>query len=300
MAILAFLCITPGKAQTVGGKVILLDPITEVGRPFKVKLEIFHPEQVPVVFPDTSFGLGGFEYIQQDLYPTQTSEGRSFDQTVYHLYTWDISEKQAVAFPFKYVVGGDTMEAMSEMDSLTVQPAIAAMSDTLQLKLLTDLEGVSEPVNKTAVSILVIAILLLLAVAAFFLSKPLRKRIMSWRLEREWRKVKEQLQGLKPQIQPQGDFIVGLNTIWKGYLQSARNRKLRTLTTTELKEELAAGEFEKFQEFEKEALIRAAQSGDRILYAGQEIELNDLEGLQKDITHILEAAYLRKKSEVLS
>lgn len=300
LAVLAILCITPGKAQIIGGKVILLDRLTEVGRPFKVKMEIFHPEKVPVIFPDSTFGLGGMEYIKQDLYPTQTADGRSFDQTVYYFYTWDIAEKQAINLPFKYVVDGDTLIGQAELDSLEVKPAIANMSDTLQLKMIAGLEEVSEPVSKLSVTIFILALIGLIVGGLLLLNKPLRKRFMTWRLDREWQKILEQLQGLKPQVQPQVEFIAGLNNIWKNYLQTNNNRALRTLTTTELRRELEKGGFEKMQEFEKEALMRAAHSGDRILYASQELETTDLETLQTDILHILEAAYQRKKSEVLS
>lgn len=282
------------NGQKVEGRVLVLDKPAEVGRPFKVKLEINHPEEVPVIFPDT-ISLEPFEFVKKDLTVTQTDNGLSIDQAVYHLYTWEVAEKQPVRFPFKYVLGNDTIQSISSVDTAVVTQKIAVVSDTLKLKFIQGLTRVDEPVNRTLMTILIIAAIVILIGAVILLRKPVTRKIRRWRIERDWKKVLAHLESLNGKIEQQEAFILELNQLWKNYLDNPSAR-LESRTTPEL--ERILNRVPGLTDLDIDTLVDANRSGDKILYAKVPETREKLSQLLNSLREVLQKSYEQRKEVI--
>lgn len=281
-----------GNAQ-VQGKLYALDSMIMVGNPFKVQMEITHPEEMVVIFPDSDANFFPYELYRARAFPTQTFEGRSTDKKLFRLYTWEIDSIQTLTLPYWYVKNGDTIQEYANQIRFQFLPTLPARADTSQVRFQEGYYDLDGPKDYTLLFIILGSVLVGLALAGFLLYKPILNRIKKWRIEKEWKKYQgkfDQLPGLLPR---QTEFIVSLNHLWKEYLDRRHHVVLRSLSTAELKHELQS--FEGIGQQEAKILMSSNRSGDMILYAGQRFKDQDLMHLHSEIVSIMETEYLRRK-----
>lgn len=283
-----------GKQEPEAQLLIVPDAI-DVGRPFSVKMEIFHPEDMVVIFPDSTDSFGVFELESIQSFPTRTFKGVSTDQVLYQFWCFDINPMQGLQLPFRYIVNGDTLSGLSNVDSVRLEERVKIYNDTLSFKPHTGLTEVKEP--KTwliiIVGLLIFLFISILFVATLLLIKPIKRRIQRWRMEKAWKLIVQQLNDCKGQISDQKVFIDTLNGIWKGYLSPVWGIPLKPLTTPEI-ESLLAEDQQTFSPKEIETFNQANRLADTILYAELDSTEGELERMHTEINGILHKEHQRR------
>ena len=95
-----FLAITPlqvaGQVKVRGG--FLSDSI-RIGEQTGFYLSAHYPMGTTVLFPDSSFAFGDFEYGNRRFFATESRSGMSTDSTIYYLTTFALGPKLALRLP---------------------------------------------------------------------------------------------------------------------------------------------------------------------------------------------------------
>ena len=131
--------------QEPEAQLLIMPDVIDLGRPFPVKMEIFHPEDMVVIFPDSTTDFGSFELESVQSFPTRTSNGISTDQVVYTFWCFDIEPMQGLQLPFQYISNGDTLFGMSNTDSVRLEERVKIYNDTLSFRAHQGITHVKEP-----------------------------------------------------------------------------------------------------------------------------------------------------------
>lgn len=280
-------------AQKVDALLTPIDKAVQVGRPFQVEIRVTHPSDVVVIFPDSARDFTPYEVHSGKAIPTETAEGESEDAKIYKLYTWEIDSIQYLQFPVRYVVDGDTETVMTNREAVMFQPVIAVYSDSLQVQLHENLVEIEEPINWVAILIILGILIVVGVLAGIGLSPSIAKWWRRRKIEREWRRFKEILNGIPAKIGQPETYISELNRIWKTYYDRDWKRALASLTTRELQGALP--KVDSLDAQDREILVELSASADRILYAEQPIPEDQMRNLHGQVARIMEKEYQRRK-----
>lgn len=278
------------------GSVEFKEGLVQVGRPTRVLMEITHPEDMVVIFPDSAKDFFPWEVASTEVFPTRTNAGISVDAKFYYIRTFELDSIQYVELPFYYVLGQDTLTRYTNPDSIEFDPVIEAMSDTLTLKPHLGLTYVADPPDYMLIFLVSVFIFILLLVAAVLGYKPIMRKVRVWRLTREWEKVKKAMGDTQGKVSQQEIFIQELNSAWKKYLDQDRKIALRSLTSTEIEQVLF--ELDDLEPNDKVVLNEATKSMDMVLYAGLSFEQQKMQQLFDQIFGIMEKEFNRRKGAV--
>lgn len=287
-----------GQGQSSDGKVqallSTLDKNVEVGRPYRVQLEVQHPADMVVIFPDTGLDFAPFEIFSRDPITTQTEDGSSTDRVIYQLYSWAIDSIQYVTLPVKYIDSGDTSIFYSNTEPLLFIPKIPTLTDSTSFIYTEELAIIDEPIDWTVTGIVVLVLVLVLGGATILLYNPIRNALLRRRIEREWTRYRGQWEKLAGGMQEQETFLLSLSKVWKGYFDRDWGRGLGSLTSKELEVELK--EVTSLADEDRKTLVDINRSGDRVTYAGSDLlPESHLKNYYDSAGRIMEREYRRRK-----
>lgn len=264
-----------------------------VGEPFPVQLEVIHPADVIVIFPDSATGFQPFELYKRKSQDTRTENGVSRDIGNFDLMAWELDSLQHLVLEVKLVKGKDTTLLESNGLDIHLEKVIKVWSDSLRIKAIPGLAEVPEPLNKRAILIIILLVTLAVILSVVFLRKPIAYFFRRRKVDREWQKYSARLREVLRQVQQQEYFIRELNYIWKNYFDRNRKYALTSLTTPELKPALE--HFSQLGGEEKNVLANASQAAEMIVFAGIPYSEKDLTNLHTLISEIMEREYGRRK-----
>lgn len=277
----------------VRAKLETMDRLIMVGKPFRAQLEVTHPAEMVVIFPDTGGGFFPFELNKRFPEPTRVSDGIATDFVIYELWSWNVDSLQTLQLPVQYIDKNDTLSLLSNAEILEFIPTLPTDNDSLKYKRIENIADVSEPIAWGAWSIVLGALIVISLLLGIFLYNPVRKWFRRRRIEREWKKYLNRLQ-LVGKIKDQEDvYLLELAKVWKGYLDRDWKRGLGSLSTRELEEELKS--IDSLAQEDKQSLIALNRSADRATYGGQSIEGGELSSYFAKIRSIMEKEYRRRK-----
>jgi hypothetical protein len=280
--------------QGVTATLTARDKQVQIGRPFEVELSVRHPERTIVVFPDSAKDFKPYEVQSGKSIPTATNEGISEDRKIYKLYTWEIDSVQRLQFPVRYLdAKGDTAILLSNEVSVEFLPMIPAFSDTLKVKVITNLAEIREPVNWLAWGIIACSFLLIVFIIMVVFSKPIRKWFKRMRIEREFKRHLGQLEVLRALGGDPMKFYPGLNKVWRNYFDRQWSRALGSMTTLELREALP--DLQVLDDQDRNALERLSQTTDMVLYAERPQPEEQSIRFWEEVRRIMFKEYARRK-----
>jgi hypothetical protein len=106
-----------------------LQPSVRVGELVDYELSYSHAPGLNVIFPDSTATYAPFEFVGKTYRPTRTRQGRSLDETVYHLRTFALDSVQRLALPVTILRGHDTLTVPTTVAAVQLQrvvPPVAA------------------------------------------------------------------------------------------------------------------------------------------------------------------------------
>lgn len=265
----------------------------EVGRPFKVDLEVVHPSDMVVILPDTGQDFAPYELAGRAPAPTRSSDGRSVDFVTYSLRSWSIDSIQEIRFPVQYIQSGDTKTVYSSSDSVILMPAITTPIDSLDVMTNDLLADVEEPIDWRATILLFGIPIVLLIIALVVFWKPMLRFFKGRRLERQYQKFNARLDQSRQLLPDQKEYLLIVSRIWKDYLDTELKMGLASFSSRELRTHL--GKMDVLPAGRKEALLEMNQSADRVTYAGAGIESTKLDAYYSLVGQVLKEEFARRK-----
>lgn len=210
----------------------------KIGQPVEYILTIEYPRRFNVVFPDSTFDFGKFEYLSRVFFPTISSSEKSKDSVVYTLTTFELDTGMLeLSLPVFLV---------SEDDSLALEPETSAV----QLITVFNQQEDQQPELKTDTSyfdviyrfdvwvfgLILGSIILISLILVLIFGKGLRNKIKAARLRRKHRRfIKAYFELLRRVEQKRSAVnIEKASVTWKKYMEGMERLPMTKYTTKEL------------------------------------------------------------------
>jgi hypothetical protein len=296
MNLLAFLLPFCSFSQKIEAKLDFLSDTIAIGRPIPLRFEIKHPDTTVVLFPRSTTQLGKYMIASQEVFPTKTVRNISTDAIIYYLQSFEIADKQAIELSYAYLVGNDTLRDSVQSDSVKWVSRIPNLNDSLTYKHHLGVLPLKTPANVWLITFVILASILLLIGMGFLLKNPITRYLQKRFILREWGNLRKQISRLQQQIGNQPVYLDEMNKLWKDALEQEDGISFRSMTTTELIPNLE--ESENLSSEQKEILIKAAKAGDKVIYAGIQIQKSELESISEGISSVLEAVFQSKMKTI--
>ena len=281
-------------AQSIKAKLEFQTDTVQIGQVVAVKMVIEHPAEVILVFPE-SRDFAPFELVSREPEPTQTINGVSWDVVTYQVRSFSLATKQAIRLPYSFYGRRDTIQRFVSTDSIYMSLVTPEDISGLEYQSHDGMISMVDPPNYLGIGILVAAIFVVMAIAGFFLRKPLEKYLAIRKTDLEWRAVKKQLKRME-NLPDQIKLFDQLNQLWKAYLDPDDSIGLRSMTTTEIRREII--KFSDYSMNQQQVLINTSRTADQVIYAGKTLRLAEVLEILENIKKVLGSTYLRRKKQV--
>ncbi len=208
----------------------------KIGEETFFTLSARYPKQLNVIFPDSSYNYGSFEFISKKYFPTRTDSTISFDSVIYSLATFEIDTVQYLQLPVFVITENDSFAVFSNLDSVILQQVIIKMPEKPELKANTELIEIKKQINYPYIFIaLGVLIILILAIIIFF-GKSITRWWKLYRMNRAHKKFIERFHELMKQISGSGPEEAAEHTLaeWKRYMERLEREPYSKLTTREI------------------------------------------------------------------
>lgn len=115
--------------DTVPPRGRFLQPSVQVGELVDYELSYTHAPGLNVIFPDSTANYAPFEYVGKTYRPTRTRQGRSLDETVYHLRTFALDSVQRLELPVTVLQGLDTLTIPTTAATVRLKRTVTPIVD---------------------------------------------------------------------------------------------------------------------------------------------------------------------------
>lgn len=237
-----------------------------IGEPIYVSLAIKHAPELDLVFPDSLYDYGTFEFLGKSFYPTRSNGQHAVDSVVYTLQTFQMKPEQGLQLAILDYTDGDTITYTSNKDTLYLHRMIPELPSKPLLKLKVEPETIPQWINYNYWALGLGLTLFVLLLVNTFLGKPLQKGVsllIEYRRHIVFTTIFDRLasQTLRNRST---DTMEQALTLWKQYMERIDNQPFTTFTTKEITAYL-----------EDEHLNEALRSIDRAVYGGMKDEISE-------------------------
>ena len=199
-----------------------------------------YPSNLNIIFPDSTYNFTPFEYERKRYFPTQTTQGQSYDSVVYYLSTFEVDRVQTLSLPVFQLNPQDCTKFASPPDTILLTELVKNLPDTLTaenlpLRVNTIYENVSYLFNYP-VLIISVAVLLVGSLIVWFAFG--KKIIRHFRLKKMLKAHQKFLDSYSAQIDAVKTAFSSVTTesalsLWKKYMENLEARPYTKLTTRE-------------------------------------------------------------------
>lgn len=115
-------------------KGVFLKDTIALGERVLYALSFYHPENVQVVFPDSSYDFSPYQLLSKQYFPTQSNAANSLDSALYELTLFDIHSSYRLQLPVFILNGGDSLALLAEADSIVLEEIVTQTLETQDFK----------------------------------------------------------------------------------------------------------------------------------------------------------------------
>ena len=224
-------------------------------------LKASYPQTAQLIFPDSTFDISPFVFLEKKTFVSATTEGITQDSAVYFLSNFSLEPSSYLALPVYELNRYDSITHYTTDAELKLKLNLDSIPEQLQFKENNVYQPLDKPFNWFVFSSIIGGILLVVGILFFVFAERIKrlfrknKERLRWiQFERKWKKLSDLLQQ-KPN-QSTADEVVGL---WKGYLEHLRAQPIQEWTSSEIAAAL-----------EDKEVFKALRTIDMIIYAGAE------------------------------
>jgi hypothetical protein len=208
----------------------------KIGEEVDFALSVKYAKELNILFPDSLFNFGTFEYNSRIYYKTQTDSIHSFDSVVYNLSTFEVDSVQYLQLPVFILNNEDSVAIYSNVDSVQLIHVVTEIPENPELIANTDMVRISRQFNYPYVLVgLGIVFFLALTVALFF-GKRLVKAWKVYRLNRTHKKFVARFFNLMRDVSSNNPVSTTEHVlaVWKRYMERLERKPISKLTTKEI------------------------------------------------------------------
>lgn len=223
-------------AQNIDPKGYFFQDQVKIGEEISYSLSVRYDKNLNVLFPDSTYSFGTFDYISRTWFKTTSDSSHSFDSIVYHLSTFEIDTVQYLQVPVFILKNEDSLAIFPAIDSIHLMQVVTEIPENPEFLANTDLVNIHKQFNYPYFLIgLGVAIFVAFIIALFF-GKQLAEAWKAYRMKRTHRKFIERffnlmrdVSGNNPNNSPEHVLAV-----WKRYLERLEKKPISKLTTKEI------------------------------------------------------------------
>lgn len=223
-------------AQSFEPKGTFIQNQTKIGEEISFSLYVKYDKNLNVLFPDSTYNFGTFEYDSRKYFKTRSDSIHSFDSVVFQLSTFEIDSIQYLQLPVFIVNEGDSLAILSSLDSINLVQVVTEIPENPELKANTNLVSIHRQFNYPYLLIGLGILSLIALIVALFFGKQLVKALKVYRLKRRHKKFIERFFNLMRDVSSNNPSNTPEHVlaVWKGYLERLEKKPFSKLTTKEV------------------------------------------------------------------
>ena len=234
--VVLFFSINITLAQNIDPKGHFFQDQLKIGEEISYALSVRYDKNLNILFPDSTYSFGTFEYNSRAWFKTKSDSTHSFDSIVYQLSTFEIDSVQYLQLPVFILNNEDSLAIFSAIDSIHLVQVVTEIPENPEFLENTDLVNIDKQFNYPYFLIGLGILFFLAFIIALFFGKQLMKAWKAYRMKRTHRKFIEQffylmrdVSGNNPNNTPEHVLAV-----WKRYLERLEKKPISKLTTKEI------------------------------------------------------------------
>lgn len=199
-----------------------------------------YPSDLNILFPDSTYSFVPFEYERRKYFPTETSDGKSYDSVVYYLSTFEIDRIQSLNLPVYRLNAMDCTSYYSPRDSILLTSLVQNVPDTipaqdLPLKVNVAYQNVLYLFNYPIFVLVTVVVLVLVITGWLFFGKRILKHFRIKRMQKAHQKFLDAYNTSLESIKHTFSSITTESALshWKKYMEQLESRPYTKLTTRE-------------------------------------------------------------------
>jgi hypothetical protein len=230
------------NAQEIKVKAKFEGDSVKIGTPLAFHLSAHHPAKLNILFPDSSFAYGSFEFQRKIYYPTKTENGISKDSVTYIFTSYEVDSIQTLKLPVFVVNASDCTQMFSNEDTVFFQQLVKSIPasltpEKLPLKVKLDYLNVSWQLNYFIVGIVTGILLLTLILVWVFFGKKIKKYFRLKKLMKGYEAFLIQFDNSVDKLSNEFSSQKAEQslTLWKKYLESLLSKPYTKYTSKEIR-----------------------------------------------------------------
>lgn len=279
-----------GYCQDVRVNGGFLSDSLKIGQEAGYFLSAHYPQDLTILFPDSSFSFYPFEYSRKTYFTTRTKDGISADSAIYYLTTFEVDRVQHLDLPIYIVQSQDCTTIVSPRDSILLTQLVAQVPDSisidkLPLKMNTAYQRVHLQFNFWMFMIGVGIVVFIAIMVVIFFGKRISRFFTVRRLQRNHREFVLRYNAFLAQLEATFSRMTTESALaaWKKYMEQLEARPYTKLTTRETM-----------------ALLRNDQLGSMLHSLDKAIYGHDTRVIESlhDLRHFAEERFSQKMEQV--
>ncbi len=234
--IILFFNINLALAQNIEPKGSFIQDKIKIGEEISYALSIRYNKNLNILFPDSTYNFGTFEYSSRTYFKTKSDDSQSFDSVIYRLSTFEIDSVQFLQLPVYILNDDDSLAIYSTIDSIHLVRVINEIPENPELKANTDLIHIKKQFNYPYFLIGFGVLTFLAFIGVLFFGKQLAKAWKIYRMNRTHKKFIERFFNLMRDISSNNpnkspEHVLA---VWKRYMERLEQKPISKLTTKEI------------------------------------------------------------------
>ncbi|WP_109829810.1 hypothetical protein [Reichenbachiella versicolor] len=238
LAIIIFvLGISQLRAQEIKPRGEFLSDSIKIGQEIGYALTVKYPKRLQIIYPDSTYSFGSFEFYSKKYFETTVDSTMATDSVVYGISTFEIDPIQSLQLPIYILNGADSVEIMSNLDSVILVQYVAQVPDSLSLIKNVDYFDVDYDFNYPYLMIGLGIFAVLIIGAAILFGKKIKMRIKLYRMKKDFERFSINLEiGISNIRKNQSDktLIEEVLIVWKTYMEKLEDKPFTKYTSKEI------------------------------------------------------------------
>ena len=236
LLVIVFFCLNFSWAQGVEPVGNFIEKQIKIGEEVTFTLSVKYDRSLNILFPDSTFNYGLFEYNSRTYFKTKSDSTQSYDSVVYKLSTFEIDTTQYLQLPIFIINDNDSSAILSTMDSIQLLHVVREIPEKIELKANTNLVSTDKQFNYPYFLIALSFILLVILIVALFFGTRLATMWKIYRMRRIHKKFIERFFNLMRDVSSNNPKKTPEHVlaVWKRYMERLEKKPISKLTTKEI------------------------------------------------------------------
>lgn len=234
--VILFFNINLSLAQNIEPKGFFIQKQAKIGEEVSFALSVRYNKNLNILFPDSTYNFGTFEYNSRTYFKTKSDSTQSFDSVVYKLSTFEIDSIQFLQLPVFILNNEDSLAIFSTIDYINLVQVVTEIPENPEFLANTELVNINKQFNYPYFLIGLGVLFFIAFIIVLFFGKQLAKAWKVYRMKRTHNKFIERFFNLMRDASGNnpGKTPEHVLAVWKIYMERLEKKPISKLTTKEI------------------------------------------------------------------